>query len=352
MTKNKVPSFLTKVSKVTEKMSSVSTQARYPTFFFDSGSCIINKIISDRYDGGFAEGRMSMIAGLSGTGKSFLLGNAIRQAQKDGYGVFVLDSEYALDEVWLGKIGVDIHSPLFSYNGVDSIADATKVLATFFNEYEKAPASEKIPYLIAIDSLDELQTDSQEEHGKKGKVVGDMGQQVKQLKKFQSTIMHRIKPLPMAVVTTKQPYMNQDGYTNKREPTIITPALRFAYSQIALLSNTLIKDNTTNRFEGINLNVYGHKTRFAKPFQQCSVEVPYETGMDWYSGVLEAAEFQGIVGHTKGSAWYTFQDAKFMKKDFNEHREAIYNELIKNQGFILDYDEDAENVLDEEGTEN
>lgn len=319
-------------------MPTVSGQSRYPDFFFDSGSCIVNKVMSDRYDGGYAQGRMTMLAGLSNTGKSFLAGNAIKQAQKNGYGVYIVDSENALDDVWLTKIGVDVDAPEYGFASVGTIDDATKMLATFFNEYSKAPAAEQIPYLIVIDSIDELQTKSQQEKGDKGETVGDMGQQVKQLKKFQSTIMHRIKTLPMAAICTKQPYMNQDGYTNKREPTIITPALRFAYSQIALLTNKLLKDNTTDSFEGIKLEVYGHKTRFAKPFQKCTVEVPYETGMDWYSGVLEAAESMNIV--TRNGSWYTFGDVKFQRKSFDDHKEAIFAQLKTTEGEILNYEEE------------
>ena len=338
----KVPSFMEKVKKTTSKMSNVSESAPYPEFFFDSGSCIINKIISDSYTGGYAQGRMAMLAGLSNSGKSFLVGNAIRQALDAGYGVLAIDSENALDEVYMQKIGVDVENPLYGYYGVNSISDATKVLATFFNEYEKAPESEQIPYLIAIDSLDELMTDSQVEKSNKGETAGDMGQQVKQLKKFQSTIMHRIKSLPIAVICTKQPYINQDSYTNKREPTIITPALRFAYTQILMITNKLLKDNLANEFIGINLEVFGHKTRFAKPFQQCVVEVPYESGMDWYSGVLQAAEAAGIV--TRNGAWYSFGDVKFQRKTFDDHKEAIFEELKKQESKQLVYEIRAEDL--------
>lgn len=348
----KIPSFLNKVHKQRDKMPTVSGQSKYPDFFFDSGSCIVNKVMSDRYDGGYAQGRMAMLAGLSNTGKSFLAGNAIRQAQKDGYGTFIIDSENALDDVWLSAVGVDVDSPTYGFAGVETIDDATKMLATFFNEYLKAPEKERIPYLIVVDSLDEMQTKNQKQKTDKGETVGDMGQQVKQLKKFQSNIMHRIKTLPMAAICTKQPYLNQDGYTNKREPTIITPALRFAYSQIALLTNKLMKDNTTDTFEGILLDVFGHKTRFAKPFQKCTIEVPYESGMDWYSGVLEAADAMGIVSKPKGSSWYTFGDTKFQKNSFDDHKQAIFTELKKTESSKLEYLDDDEKAELEKRTDS
>jgi recombination protein RecA len=322
-------------------MDDVSDALNPPEYFFDTGSCILNRIISGKYDGGYPEQRMTMIGGGSGTGKSFLIGNAAREVLKKGYGVFIIDSEHALDNEYMRKIGVDVDNPYYSYNGVDSIATATKVLATFFNEYEKAPKSEQIPYLICIDSLDELKTDTQAEKGKKGENPADMGQQAKQLKSFQSIIMHRIRKHRMGVVATKQTYQNQDSYTNKREPEKITHSLKFAYTQIVMLTNRLLKDNMTNKFEGIILEAFGAKTRLTKPFQKCIIEVPYETGMDWYSGILEAAEALGVV--TRSGAWYTFGENKFQRKNLDEYKDAIFKE-VKAIDDVLEYEIPTEDL--------
>lgn len=338
----KVPSFLSKLDQSVDKMDGVSQSASYPEFFFDTGSCIINKVMSDRYNGGYGQGRMAMIAGPANSGKSFLAGNAIRQALNAGYGAFVIDSENALDDVYMGKIGVDVNNPNYSYKGVDTLRDAKKLVSEFFKLYREAPKEEQIPYLIVVDSIDELRTDTQKEKDDKGETHNDMGQQVKQLREFQSNIMHQIKHLPMSAVVTKQPYVNQDNYTNKREPYIITQKLRFAYSQILFVTNKLLKDNTTDKFEGINLEVYGYKTRFAKPFQKCVIEVPYESGIDWYSGVLEASEALGIV--TRKGSWYTFGDDKFQRKGFSEYKEAIFDVLKQTEG-TLQYEIPEEDLL-------
>ena len=37
------------------------------------------------------------------------------------------------------------------------------------------------------------------------------------------------------------------------------------------------------------------KTRFAKPFESVQVKIPYETGMDPYSGLVELFEKEGIL---------------------------------------------------------
>ena len=65
------------------------------------------------------------------------------------------------------------------------------------------------------------------------------------------------------------------------------------------------------------------------------IEVPYESGMDWYSGILEAAEALGVV--TRNGAWYTFGDTKFQRKTLDEHKEAIFNE-VKARDEVLEYE--------------
>jgi recombination protein RecA len=334
--KDKINSFIEAFNKKTEKMDGVSSIARPPELFFDTGNCIINKLISGKYSNGYPEGRMSMLAGLSSTGKSFLVCNAIKQALSSGYGVLTIDTENALDTGYLANVGVDHDNPLFSYKSIDAISTATKITSDFFNLYENISEEERVPYLITLDSLDQMMTDSEVDKSKKGETGGDMGQRAKQLKAFQSTIMHRIKQLPIAVVCTKQTYMNTDSYTAKREPTVITPSLRFAYTQILVLNNKPLKNKLTNSYDGINLEVFANKTRLTKPYQQCVVEVPYDSGMDWYSGVLQAAESVGIV--KRNGAWYSYGDTKFQRKTFDEHKENIFQELLKEEEKFLEYE--------------
>lgn len=333
-------SFLNKFNTSVDKIKSVSGNTRYPDFFFDSGSCIINKIMSDRYDGGFAEGRMSMISGPSNSGKSFILGNVIKASQQKNYGVFVIDTEGALDDRYLSKIGVDVDAPNFIIKGISNIPDATKVTSEFFSAYASAPKEEQIPFLIAIDSLDFLMSKSQEEKYEKGEMSVDMGLRIKQLADMQANIMHAIKPFPIAVICTKDPYVNQDERTKLRQPYVITEKLRFAYSQILMITNTMSKDTTTNLYNGINLTAFGTKTRFAKPFQKCVVEVPYDEGMDWYTGILEAAVSLGIVD--KNGSWYSFEDSKFQKNKFDDYKHEIYLRVVEHESETLSYEETSD----------
>lgn len=319
--------FIKEFNKSTSKEEGVSLAAPKPKFFIGLGNFVINKIISGSYRGGIAQGKLAMLAGPSSAGKSFLTGNAIKAAQEDGFGILIIDSENALDELFLEKLGVDVTRDDFLYRGVSKISQAIKILSQFLKHYRASGATHR--FLIVVDSLDMLSTDSAVDAFESGEVKGDQGQHAKQLKNAITPLMHDIKDLPAAILCTKQVYKTQDPMAAKNPVTEwnLTEALKYAFSQIILVTRLMLKDDATKKYEGIRLKVFGLKTRLTKPFQQAVIEVPYDTGMDPYSGILEVAEATGIV--TRAGAWYTFKDNKFQSKNFSTYQEQILEELIK-----------------------
>lgn len=325
---NELDNFLSDFKKSTNKMAGVSDIATPPEFYIDTGNYCLNKLISGDYlNGGWAQGRLAGIAGPSASGKSFLAGNAIKIAQDLGYGIFIIDSENALDETYLGNMGVDLDNPLFLYRGVTGISQAIEVFSKFTKAFRSTNMKER--FLFLTDSLDMLMTDSEvEKYEKRNTIGGDQGQQAKQLKKMLQVMMHDIKNLPIAGLMTKQVYKNQDPVMQKQEPYIFTDALKFAFSQILQISRLFLKDDKTKNFEGITLRAFGYKTRFAKPYQQIKIEVPYDTGMDKYSGILDAAEYLGIV--EKNGGWYSYQGQKFQKGTFEQYANDILLAVAEN----------------------
>jgi recombination protein RecA len=283
---------------------------------------------------------MTMIAGPSNAGKSFLVGNAIKATLERGWGVLAIDSENALDAVYLQNMGIDTDNPLYSYKGISELGNVKKVISQFFKAYKAAPKEEQIPFLITIDSLDELRSSVQADKDSRGEIHKDFGLKVQQTAEIQSMILHNIANLPLTCIATKQPYVNQDTYTNKQDPWVITEKLKFAYTQVIFVTNSMMKDKSSNSYEGIKLKVFGKKTRLTKPFQKCVVEVPYETGMDWYTGVLEAAESIGVI--EKSGSWYKFNGNNFQRGSFEDYREEVFEALLEREGEAIKYNDEEE----------
>lgn len=335
-------SFLDDFNKESSKMEGIALSSPAPKFWIDSGNFIINKVLSGSYSKGYAQGRMTMIAGPSGSGKTFLLANSIKSALEQGMGVLAIDSENALDDDYMIAIGADvIDNPNYLYRGVTTISQVVTLVSKFTQLYRKSENPQK--FLIVIDSLDMLQTDSENNQYVDGEIRGDMGQHVRQLKQMLKRFVNDFKEIDVTCLCSKHVYKEQDARMAMQTPYVITESLKFAFSQILLISKLMLKDDKTKVFEGITLKVRGEKTRFTKPFQQCRIEVPYDTGMDPYTGVLDAAETLGIV--KRSAAWYTYNSEKFQSNKFSEYQEAILQDLItlEDKVLVTDITEEEDN---------
>lgn len=260
------------------------------------------------------------------SGKSFVASNMMREAQKE-INAFVLavDSENALDNDFVSKIGVDVSEENYMCIGVITIAHVKKVVSEFINRYKET--NETRPVMIVIDSLGMLLTDTEFKHLEEGETKGDQGQRAKQLKALLRGFVQSIKKLNIQMIITDQVYAaNQDAILAGLNDGlwVVNGAVKYSLSNVLLLTKLRLKDGAT--VTGINMKVEAIKTRFTKPFQKVAVEVPYETGMNACSGLLEVMKELKIV--TQSGAWYYFfkdqpNQIQFRGKDF----ETKYLEL-------------------------
>ena len=56
------------------------------------------------------------------------------------------------------------------------------------------------------------------------------------------------------------------------------------------------------------------KTRYAKPFESVQVKIPYETGMNPYSGLVDLFEAKGMLKKEGNSLVYTTSDGEIIKQ--------------------------------------
>ncbi|MGI0075908.1 MAG: hypothetical protein ACREAU_00700 [Nitrosopumilaceae archaeon] len=336
--------FLTDFNKTIQKLDGVSSNSEPPRWWFSTGNHVLNKVISGSFLRGIPQGRVTLFAGPSSSGKSFLTGNVVRQAQKEGAFVLIVDSENALDDDFMGAISVDVKNNYY-YTSVTTINQMQKVISSFIKGY-KAEYGTNIDapkVLIGIDSLSMLMTDTELEHYEKGDQKGDMGQKNKQLKTTMRGIAQDIKELNISIVVTSQVYRNQD-LMNGEGVWIIPDALRYSASQIILLTKLKLKQTGSSVVDGIRMKAEGYKTRFTKPFQTVTIEVPYDTGMDSFNGLLDVAVEMGIIKQMGG--WFALNgsDKKWRQTDFAIYAEDI---LVKAESQRAKYLEAVEEDIDE-----
>jgi RecA/RadA recombinase len=290
-----------------------------------------------------------VFAGPSGSGKSFLACNTIREAQKDGAFILVLDSENALDKGFMGKLDVDTAPDKLMCVGVVTIQDVTKVLSDFITGYEKEygkdnPNAPKV--LIVLDSLDMLLTDGENEKFESGVQTGDQGQRTKLLKHLLRTVVSRISRLNITFIATHQTYQNQD-VKNGEGVWIINNSVKYSASQIALITKLKLKEEA--EVVGIRMRVEAYKSRFAKLGSKIEVEVPYEKGMDPLSGILEMLVEADLV--TQGGAWYTYtpkdgsDPVKFQRKTFTKE---LFDKIVNSDTSLM---QEEQRVIDDVNAE-
>ena len=151
-----------------------------PTDWVSTGNFALNYLISGDFNKGIPLGKVTVFAGESGAGKSYICsGNIIKNAQAQGIYCILIDSENALDEKWLHALGVDTNEDKLLKLNMAMIDDVAKTINEFMKEYKEMSDRPKV--LFVIDSLGMLLTPTDVNQFEAGDLKGDMGRKPKAL---------------------------------------------------------------------------------------------------------------------------------------------------------------------------
>ena len=310
--------FLKSFKKALGKLENVSTGFSAPTYWYTTGNFALNKVLSGSYLRGIPQGRISSFVGPSAVGKSFIACNVIREAQVTGATVLVMDSENALDPVFMKRAGIDVDSDNLIYTQVVTLQDVTSVLSEFLTSYEKEYGrfNRSAPrVLVLLDSLGNCLTDADDEKFEKGIAKGDQGQRAKVAKGLLRTLVPRLDRCNTTFDMTDQVYP-QDPLLGDG-PWAVTHGLKYSASQIAMMTKLKLKEET--EIIGIKMRIETYKSRFAKPGTKIELEIPYNVGLTQIAGLLDAFVLDGVV--KQGGAWYTTEidesSIKFQRREFD-----------------------------------
>lgn len=332
--------------KIDESIKGISYSIKDPKTFLDTGCYALNYLISNRFDGGIPlEGKFTMFAGDSGSGKSYIVsGNIIRDCQKRGIAPILIDTETALDDSWLNDLGVNTDpKELFKVRGA-TVDDVSKLMGEILEQYNAAhgtkPYEERPKMLFIIDSLGMLITPNQERQFNEGDQKGDLGLKAKQITNMMRVMSAKIGKHPIGMIATNHVYSSQDQYT----PDVIPGGkmLEFSSSVIVQMNKLLLKvdeygDPVIEKGEvaaGIRSSMVVRKSRYAKPFERIYVSIPYDTGMDPYSGMFDLFIKKGVLVK-EGTQFYTYtsyETGEVFKKRKRDLRAAgVYDLIMKEQ---------------------
>jgi RecA/RadA recombinase len=259
-----------------------------------------------------------VFAGESGAGKSyFCSGNIIKNAQEQGIFVVLVDSENALDESWMKALGVDTSPEKLLKLSMSMIDDVAKTIATFMSEYKSLPDGERPKVLFVIDSLGMLLTPTDVNQFEAGEMKGDLGRKPKALTALVRNCVNMFGNYNVGMVCTNHTYASQDMFDPDDK---ISGGQGFIYASsivIAMKKLKLKEDEDGNKISdvmGIRAACKVMKTRYAKPFEGVQVKIPYETGMNPYSGLVDLAEKRGLLKKDGNRLAFTTTDGEVIKQ--------------------------------------
>ena len=270
-----------------------------PTDWISTGNYALNYLVSGDFNKGIPLGKVTVFAGESGSGKSyFCAGNIVKAAQEQGIFVVLVDSENALDEDWLQRLDVDTSESKLLKLNMSMIDDVAKTISVFMNDYKAMPEEERPKVLFVVDSLGMLLTPTDVDQFNKGDMKGDMGRKPKALTALVRNCVNMFGSHNVGMVCTNHTYASQDMFDPDDK---ISGGQGFIYASsivVAMKKLKLIEDEDGNKVSdvrGIRAGCKVMKTRYAKPFEGVQVKIPYETGMDPYSGLVDMFEKQGLI---------------------------------------------------------
>lgn len=320
---------------ITKSIEGLSIGFNDPTDWISTGNFALNYLISGEFNKGVPLGKVTVFAGEPGSGKSYICsGNLVRHAQQQGIFVVLIDSENALDEDWLKALGVDTSEDKLLKLNMAMIDDVAKTISEFMKSYKTLPAEDKPKVLFVVDSLGMLLTPTDVNQFEAGDMKGDMGRKPKALTALVRNCVNMFGTHNVGLIATNHTYASQDMFDPDDK---ISGGQGFIYAAsivVAIKKLKLKEDEDGNKVSdvlGIRSACKVMKTRYAKPFESVQVKIPYSTGMNPYSGLLDLFEKSGILVKEGNRLSYTLNDGtvlKFFRKGWETNEDSCLDKVM------------------------
>ena len=284
--------------------------------WIDTGSYVLNAIVSGSIHGGIPKGRVTMLGGESMTGKTLFVLKILANAQKEGLIPVIFDTENAVDPEGAERIGLDISK--VKYVPCVTIEQTRNALYKFLTSVKEKGLEGK--FIVAIDSLGNLQ--SELEHSRMGKesTSSDMGSKARAMKSLMQTCTNLGATTQTTILCTNHVYDDPAAMfpsIEKHMPggksIVYLPSVTVQLARKPMKSDggkTMDAETAVGQknYAGILIRALTRKNRFIKQYLQGEMFLSFHTGLDRYYGLLDLAVGVGAVIQT-GST-YQLPDGK------------------------------------------
>lgn len=265
-----------------ETAKSAAKRGTIPT-----GIYVLNAALSGSLWGGVPDNRITIFGGVSGSGKSFLCYNLVREFQKKGGSVIYIDTEFAIELDQLPNYGIDISEDKFMLMRSNIIEDL-KIFTTQFLDNlkeQKAEGKEIGKVMIILDSIGQMGSRKEVEDALSGKEKADFTKS-KALGSFFRIINSDLGFLQIPMVCTNHTYLTMDMYPQEKMKG--GEGAYYSASTVCFLAKSKLRDDNQDELDlnqsGIIVTAKMVKNRMAKP-KKVKFEISFVSGSNPFIGL-------------------------------------------------------------------
>ena len=252
------------------------------------GNYLLNAQVTGSLFRGIPEGRVTMIAGQSGTGKTYLALNSAREAQKMGYYIIWIDTENAVDIDMMERFG--INSELVDYQPVDDISMAINLLRNIAEQLniQRKSGGEMPKIFVVLDSLGNLSTSKEKADTLSGSDKKDMTRP-SEIKKLFRVMIRDFGILKIPCVITNHTHKDIGSFISTD---VIGGGGGAEYnpSVTLMLSKAQLKEDNVTK-TGIVVTSKLKKSRFTREIP-IKFHISFLKGMNPYVGLQDYVDYE------------------------------------------------------------
>jgi RecA/RadA recombinase len=294
--------------------------------FLDTGSYILNALLSGSIHGGIANNKILALAGESSTGKTYFSVGIVCKFLKDNKDAVVLyfDTEQAVTSDMFVKRGVD--PARVAVFPVSTVEEFRRQLISIIDRYLEQPEAERKPIMVVLDSLGMLSTEKEVADTAEGKSTRDMTR-AQVVKSTFRVLTLKLGQAKIPLIMTNHTYDVIGSYVPTKEMGGGT-GLKYAASTIVYLSKKKDK-NSDGDVVGNIIHCKLYKGRLTKENKMVDVRLNYDTGLDLYYGLTDLALEIGLF--KKNSTKIELPNGeRVFEKQINDNPEKYFTpEILK-----------------------
>ena len=272
--------------------------------YIDTGSYILNALISGDIYGGIPTNKITAFAGETATGKTFFVLGIVKQflANNPSGGVLYFESESALTKQMIIDRGIDPERMIIL--PVTTIQEFTHQALKVVESHSEG--QEDRPLMMCLDSLGMLSTTKEVTDISDGKETKDMTR-AQLVKGAFRVLTLKLGKAGIPLLVTNHTY-KQVGTMFPQDVMGGGSGIQYAASTIVFLSKRKEKDGTD--VVGNVIHCKNYKSRLTKENKKVDVLLRYDQGLNRHYGLLDLAEQAGIF--KKVSTRYELPDGSKM----------------------------------------